>query len=145
LLTKTSLLNVLAQYITLIHFGQQWFSEAQVCYNSLMSKLDTAPYKGVRDFYPEDMVIQNYIFGVWKKVAEKVGYQEYSASPLEPTELYTEKSGDEIVREQTFTFIDRGDRSVTLRPDDSLSSSHGRRQKERAQVPSSLVLHPQLI
>ncbi len=82
-----------------------------------MSKLDTAPYKGVQDLYPEDMKIQNYIFGVWRKVSEKLNYEEYSASPLEPTELYTEKSGNEIVNEQTFTFIDRGGRSVTLRPE----------------------------
>lgn len=82
-----------------------------------MSKLDTGPYKGVRDFYPEDMAIENYIFNTWRKVAEKYGYVEYSASLLEPTEIYTEKSGREIVDEQTFTFKDRGDRSVTLRPE----------------------------
>jgi histidyl-tRNA synthetase len=82
-----------------------------------MSTLDTGPYKGVRDFYPEDMVVQNYIFDVWHKVAERYNYVEYGASILEPTELYTEKSGSEIVNEQTFTFIDRGDRSVTLRPE----------------------------
>ncbi len=82
-----------------------------------MSTLDTAPYKGVQDYYPEDMAVQNYIFGVWRKVAESAGYAEYSASPLEPTEIYAEKSGEEIVSEQTFTFTDRGDRSVTLRPE----------------------------
>lgn len=82
-----------------------------------MAKLDTEPYKGVRDFYPEDMAIENYIFDTWRKVAEKFGYVEYSASILEPTEIYTEKSGAEIVNEQTFTFTDRGDRSVTLRPE----------------------------
>ncbi len=80
-------------------------------------KLSTEPYKGVRDFYPEDMKIQNYIFNTWRKICENKGYVEYSASPLEPTELYTEKSGSEIVNEQTFTFIDRGNRSVTLRPE----------------------------
>ncbi len=82
-----------------------------------MAKLSTDPYKGVRDFYPEDMAIENYIFGVWRKVVEDMGYVEYSASPLEPTEIYTEKSGVEIVNEQTFTFTDRGERSVTLRPE----------------------------
>ena len=82
-----------------------------------MAKLGTDPYKGVRDFYPEDMAIQNYIFNTWRKIAEKFGYVEYSASPLEPTEIYTEKSGVEIVDEQTFTFTDRGNRSVTLRPE----------------------------
>src|SRR3990167_6247949 len=82
-----------------------------------MSKLGTDPYKGVQDFYPEDMVIQNYIFDTWRKVAKEFGYQEYSASLLEPTEIYTEKSGCEIINEQTFTFTDRGGRSVTLRPE----------------------------
>jgi len=82
-----------------------------------MSKLDTSPYKGVRDFYPEDMKIQNFIFGVWRKVVEKFGYEEYGASILELTEIYKEKSGDEIINEQTFTFLDRGERSVTLRPE----------------------------
>src|SRR3989338_4346625 len=82
-----------------------------------MSKLDTAPYKGVQDFYPEDMVIQNYIFSVWRKVAERFEYQEYNASPLEPAELYRAKSGDEIVNEQMFTFTDKGDREVALRPE----------------------------
>lgn len=82
-----------------------------------MTKLDTAPYKGVQDFYPEDMAVEKHIFSVWREVAEKFGYEEYSASPLEPTELYAEKSGEEIVREQTFTFTDRGGRSVTLRPE----------------------------
>src|SRR3989344_2400347 len=82
-----------------------------------MSKLSTDPYKGVRDFYPEDKSIQNYIFSVWRKTAERFGYEEYDASILEPTEIYTEKSGEEIVKEQTYTFTDRGERSVTLRPE----------------------------
>jgi histidyl-tRNA synthetase len=63
------------------------------------------------------MEIQNYIFNTWRKVAKQFGYEEYSASILEPTEMYTEKSGAEIINEQTFTFTDRGDRSVTLRPE----------------------------
>lgn len=82
-----------------------------------MSKLDTSPYKGVRDFYPQDQFIENYIFSVWRKTAKSFGYEEYGASILEPTEIYTEKSGEEIVSEQTFTFKDRGDRDVTLRPE----------------------------
>ena len=82
-----------------------------------MATLGTDPYKGVRDFYPEDMAIQNYIFNTWRQIVERNGYVEYSASLLEPTEIYTEKSGAEIVNEQTFTFTDRGNRSVTLRPE----------------------------
>lgn len=86
-------------------------------YNTAMSKLDTAPYKGVRDFYPEDKFIQNYIFAVWRTVSERFGYEEYDASILEHSEIYKEKSGEVIVNEQTFTFTDRGGREVTLRPE----------------------------
>ena len=82
-----------------------------------MSKLDTGPYKGVRDFYPEDMAIQNYIFKTWREVVEKVGYQEYGASILESAELYKNKTSEEIVNEQMFTFTDRGGREVALRPE----------------------------
>lgn len=82
-----------------------------------MTHLTTDPYKGVRDFYPEDQFIENYIFSIWRKTVESFGYEEYGASILEPTEIYTEKSGQEIVSEQTFTFKDRGDREVTLRPE----------------------------
>lgn len=80
-------------------------------------KLSTEPYKGVRDFYPEDMAIQNYIFDTWKKVAKSFGYVEYTASILEPAELYRSKTSEEIVNEQTFSFTDRGDREVVLRPE----------------------------
>ncbi|MDD5050467.1 MAG: ATP phosphoribosyltransferase regulatory subunit [Candidatus Pacebacteria bacterium] len=79
--------------------------------------LSTDPYKGVRDFYPEDMAIQNYIFSVWKKVAEEFKYQEYSASLLEYAELYRSKGSDEIVNEQMYIFTDKGDREVALRPE----------------------------
>ena len=81
------------------------------------NKLSTESYKGVRDFYPEDMFIQNYIFSIFKKVCESYGYNEYNASVLEPADLYRAKSGAEIVNEQTYTFTDRGDREVTLRPE----------------------------
>ena len=81
------------------------------------AKLSTDPYKGVRDFYPEDMAVENHIFSVWKCVAEKFGYQEYAASILEPAELYRSKGSDEIVNEQMFTFTDRGGREVALRPE----------------------------
>ncbi len=74
-------------------------------------------YKGVRDFYPEDERVQKYMFSTMRRVVESFGYEEYAASVLEPTELYTAKSSDEIVREQTYTFEDRGGRSVTLRPE----------------------------
>jgi len=83
------------------------------------SKVSTEPYKGVRDFYPEDMAIQNYIFDTWKKVAKEFGYVEYAASILEPAELYKSKGqrNEEMVNEQMYTFIDKGDREVALRPE----------------------------
>ncbi|NCN52432.1 histidine--tRNA ligase [Candidatus Parcubacteria bacterium] len=80
-------------------------------------QLSTDAYKGVRDFYPEDMAIQRYIFDVWSMTAESFGYERYDASVLEPSELYRSKSSEEIVNEQTYTFIDRGEREVTLRPE----------------------------
>jgi histidyl-tRNA synthetase len=79
--------------------------------------LSTQPYKGARDFYPEDKRIQKYMFGVMRKVAERFGYEEYDAPIVEPIELYLAKTGDEIVHEQTYVFEDRGGRTVTLRPE----------------------------
>ncbi len=79
--------------------------------------LSTEPYKGVRDFYPEDMFVQNHIFGAMRSAVESFGFLEYGASILEPTELYKAKSGEEIVNDQTYSFKDRGDRDVTLRPE----------------------------
>lgn len=82
-------------------------------------KLSTDSYKGVRDFYPTDMAIQSYIFDTWTKTAESFGFQRYEASVLEPAALYRAKGAEsaEIVNEQTYTFTDRGDREVTLRPE----------------------------
>ncbi len=81
--------------------------------------LSTDPYKGVRDFYPDDMAIQSYIFSIWGQTAESFGFEKYDASVLEPSELYKSKGAEneEMVNEQTYTFIDRGDREVTLRPE----------------------------
>lgn len=80
-------------------------------------KLSTDPYKGVRDFYPEDQFIQRYIFEHMERVCELFGYEEYNASVLEPAELYRSKTSEEIVDTQTYTFTDRGERDVTLRPE----------------------------
>lgn len=97
-----------------------------------MSKLSTSAYKGARDFYPEDKRLQNYIFNTWKKVCERYGYEEYTAPVLEPVELYTAKTSDEIVNEQTYSFTDRGGRTVVMRPEMTPSVSRmvaGRRQE----------------
>lgn len=77
--------------------------------------LSTQPVKGTRDFYPEDMRLQKYIFSTWRKVCEQFGYEEYDAPILENTELYLSKGNEEIIAEQTYSFTDRGGRNVTLR------------------------------
>jgi histidyl-tRNA synthetase len=77
--------------------------------------LSTQPYKGARDFYPEDKRLQKYMFDKMRTVCEQFGYEEYDAPILEPTELYLSKGNEEIIQEQTYTFTDRGDRSVTMR------------------------------
>ena len=95
-------------------------------------KVPTGPYKGARDFYPEDKRLQQWMFSKWKTVVERYGYQEYDAPILEPTDLYLMKGSQEIVNEQTYTFKDRGDRSVTIRTEMTPTVSRmiaGRRQE----------------
>src|ERR671926_1091666 len=74
------------------------------------------PLPGFRDFYPTDFAQRAHIFGVWRDVARRFGFVEYDGPPLEPLELYTRKSGEEIVG-QLYTFTDKGDRQVALRPE----------------------------
>lgn len=71
---------------------------------------------GFRDFYPDELALRNHIFATWREVARRYGFQEYDGPPLEPVELYTEKSGEEIVQ-QLYAFTDKGDRHVALRPE----------------------------
>ncbi len=71
---------------------------------------------GFRDFLPGDCAVRNYIFAQWREVARRYGFVEWDGPVLEPTELYTKKSGDEIVA-QLFNFTDKGEREVALRPE----------------------------
>ena len=94
--------------------------------------LSTQPYKGARDFYPEDKRIQKYMFNVLRSVVEQYGYEEYDSPILESLDLYKAKSGEEIVNEQTYNFVDRGGRAVAIRPEMTPSVSRlvaGRRQE----------------
>ena len=99
-----------------------------------MSSLSTSPYKGSRDYYPADKRRQNYIFGVWARVAKRFGYEEYAAPLLEPLEVYAAKSGQELAGEQTYRFKDRGDREVVIRPEmtPSISRMVAARRQETA-------------
>jgi len=71
---------------------------------------------GFRDFYPEELALRNHIFATWRSVAARYGFEEYDGPPVEPLDLYTQKSGDEIVA-QLYGFKDKGDRDVALRPE----------------------------
>ena len=82
-----------------------------------MTKLKFQPVKGTRDFYPEQMAFRNWLFGKMREVSKRFGYQEYEGPILEPLELYAAKSGEELVKKQTFVLTDRGGRKLALRPE----------------------------
>ena len=75
------------------------------------------PVKGTRDFYPEQMTIRTWLYDLLRQVSESFGYQEWEAPFLESLELYAAKSSEEIVREQSYVFEDRGGKMITLRPE----------------------------
>jgi histidyl-tRNA synthetase len=71
---------------------------------------------GFRDFYPDACIIRNHLFALWKQTAFCFGFSEYDVPILEPLELFTKKSGEQVVN-QLFSFTDKGNRSVALRPE----------------------------
>lgn len=79
--------------------------------------LSTKPYKGTRDFYPDDMRLRNWFFGKIRTTLETAAFDEYNGPMLESLELYAAKSGEEIATKQTYNFMDRGDRMVAIRPE----------------------------
>jgi histidyl-tRNA synthetase len=78
--------------------------------------MKTKALPGFRDFYPADLALRSHIFRTWRTVAARYGFEEYDGPPLEPLDLYTAKSGDEIVG-QLYNFQDKGERDVALRPE----------------------------
>ncbi len=99
-----------------------------------MTQLSNQPYKGTRDYYPEDKRLQNYIFDTWRDVVESFGYEEYGAPILEPLEIYAAKSGQDLVNNETYRFVDRGGREVAIRPEmtPSVARMIASRQQETA-------------
>ncbi len=81
------------------------------------SKLSTRPYKGTRDFYPDEMRLREKIFYAFRQTLLSFGYEAYDGPMLESFDLYAAKSGEEIVNEQLYSFEDRGGRKVALRPE----------------------------
>lgn len=71
---------------------------------------------GFRDFYPDQLAVRSHVMTIWRDVARRYGFEEYDGPPLEPLEIYTRKSGEEIVQ-QLYEFEDKGGRRVALRPE----------------------------
>ncbi len=96
-----------------------------------MAKNIVPSVKGTREFYPEEMALRNYLYEKMREASESFGYQEWDAPFLETLELYAAKSGEELVKEQAFTFEDRGGSQVTLRPELTPSLARMIAQKQR--------------
>ncbi|MBC7429521.1 MAG: histidine--tRNA ligase [Bacteriovorax sp.] len=79
--------------------------------------LNKQPYRGTRDFFPKDKRVRDYLFSVMTKTAESFGYESYDGPLLEEVELYKAKSGEELINEQIYSFVDRGERFVAIRPE----------------------------
>lgn len=96
-----------------------------------MAKNIVPSVKGTREFYPEEMALRNYLYDNVRGASESFGYQEWDAPFLETLDLYAAKSGEELVKEQAFTFEDRGGSQVTLRPELTPSLARMIAQKQR--------------
>lgn len=79
--------------------------------------LSKKPYRGSRDFFPTQMRCREYLFNIMKKVAHQYGFEPYDGPLLEEVELYKAKSGQELIDEQIYSFTDRGERHVAIRPE----------------------------
>lgn len=73
--------------------------------------------KGTRDFYPAEKAIINWLNQAIRDISESFGYQEFDGPFLETVDLYAAKSGDELVKEQSFVFPDKNGNLITLRPE----------------------------
>ena len=90
------------------------------------------PVKGTRDFYPEQMAVRNWLYTTVRTVSESFGYQEWDGPFLESLDLYAAKSGEELIKKQSYMFTDRGGDEITLRPEltPSLARMVAARQNE---------------
>jgi histidyl-tRNA synthetase len=88
--------------------------------------------KGMREFYPEQLALRNYIYSKVRQASEMFGYQEWEGPYIETIELYAAKSGEELVEKQSFVFTDRGGDRITLRPEltPSLARMIAKKQNE---------------
>lgn len=79
--------------------------------------LSKKPYRGTRDFFPEQKKKLDFLFERMKKTAQLFGFEPYDGPLLEPVDLYKAKSGEELINEQIYSFLDRGNREVAIRPE----------------------------
>ncbi len=108
-------------------------------------KLNINPYKGSRDFYPEDKRVLKYLFAKLTTVVQSYGYEEYDAPMLEEYDLYAAKSGTEIVSQQTYNFTDRAGRKLAIRPEMTPSVSRMvARKRQELSYPLRLYSIPNL-
>ncbi|HFD38699.1 MAG TPA: histidine--tRNA ligase, partial [Anaerolineae bacterium] len=81
------------------------------------SKVTIPAVKGTRDFYPEEMAFRSWLYARVRETSRRFGYQEYEAPILERLELYAAKSGEELVKEQSFVLTDRSGDALVMRPE----------------------------
>jgi histidyl-tRNA synthetase len=72
--------------------------------------------KGFRDFYPDEMSARRRVFDTVEDAAARYGFREIATPALERTQMYVDKSGEEIV-DELYTFEDQGGRDVALTPE----------------------------
>lgn len=82
-----------------------------------MENVSKEPYKGCRDFFPDHKRRLDFIFNSMRQAAESFGYEPYDGPLLESIELYLAKSGEELINDQIYKFVDRGNRTVAIRPE----------------------------
>lgn len=93
------------------------------------------PVRGARDFYPEDMAFRQWLNNQIRAASEQFGYQEYDGAFLERLDLYAAKSGDELVKEQSYVFPDRSGVMLTLRPELTPSLARMVAQRGKGLIP----------
>lgn len=100
----------------------------------MATKTTIPTVKGMREFYPEELALRNYIYETARRAASQFGYQEWESPYIETIDLYAAKSGEELVEKQSFVFTDRGGDKITLRPEltPSLARMVAKKQGELA-------------
>ena len=83
----------------------------------MATKTTIQAVKGTRDFYPDAMAFRNWLYDKVRTISQRFGYEEYEAPLLERLELYAAKSGEELVKEQSFILTDRGGDQLAMRPE----------------------------